>query len=192
MQHKHTPEMVRRVFAGYSSQLAQRAMLRLANTGGTDFARFRKDFPIFHLGDGDDARLCKYRDELRLVWRLTLGCGRILDDWTRRHPVSPKAWFIPMWVVGPDFVEPNPAHLGLMLAMGVRDNADKLGYCPNPDCTDPFFLKVRKNQKVCVSQACIKFAQQQQKRRWWKDEGPQWRAKHRTNKHNEGRKGHRR
>lgn len=172
--------MLRRIVAAHSTRLGEKVLLELANVGSADVARFRERFSIFHVDD--DNHLRKYRDELRFVWRLPLGYNRVLDDWTRRYPVDPKAWSIPLWIAGPDFVEPNPSHIGLLLTMAVRDNADRLGYCPNPDCPNPFFLKARKNQKVCDRPACTKFVQGEQKRKWWNNNGPEWRAKNRTKK----------
>jgi hypothetical protein len=185
MQKKETPEIppkdIARIVGKYRSRLGKKVLLELANTGGTDFARFRRWFPIFSL-DHDDNLLRKYRDELRIVWGLPLDSNRILDDWTRRDPVDPKKWATPLWIVGRGYVEPNPAHLGLLLTTAIRDNADSLGYCPNPECPNRFFIKPRKNQKVCDRPACASFVRKESKRTWWERCGPDWRAQRRAKK----------
>lgn len=173
--------MLRRILAAHSSRLGERVLLELANVGSADVARFRNRFPIFQLSDDDD-HLRTYRDELRSVWMLPLGYARVLDAWTRRHQVDPNAWSIPLWIAGPDSVEPNPTHLGLLLTMAIRDNVNRLAHCPNLDCPNRFFLKTRKNQKVCDRPACTKFVQREHKRKWWNNNGPEWRAKNRTKK----------
>lgn len=173
--------MLRRILAAHSSRLDERVLLELANVGSADVARFRNRFPIFQLSDDDD-HLRTYRDELRSVWMLPLGYARVLDAWTRRHQVDPNAWSIPLWIAGPDSVEPNPTHLGLLLTMAIRDNVNRLAHCPNLDCPNRFFLKTRKNQKVCDRPACTKFVQREHKRKWWNNNGPEWRAKNRTKK----------
>jgi hypothetical protein len=141
MKRRDDSRMYRRVLAAHTSMLGARVLLDLANVADTDFAHFRRRYLIFPLGD-DDTGLRKYRDELREVWRLRLGYHRILDDWTRRHQVSPSEWSIPLWVGERGIVEPNPTHLGLLLTMAIRDNAEGLGFCPNPNCPHPYFAKI--------------------------------------------------
>jgi hypothetical protein len=179
MKRRDDSRMYRRVLAAHTSMLGARVLLDLANVADTDFAHFRRRYLIFPLGD-DDTGLRKYRDELREVWRLRLGYHRILDDWTRRHQVSPSEWSIPLWVGERGIVEPNPTHLGLLLTMAIRDNAEGLGFCPNPNCPHPYFLRDRKNQSVCDRPACAKFKKNESGRTWWSDHGPAWRAKNRA------------
>jgi hypothetical protein len=175
--------MLRRMVEVHSTRQGAKVLVELANVGEHDVARFRNRFPMIQLDD-DDRALRKYREELRFVWHLPVGYHRVLDDWTRRYQVNPKDWTVPLWIGQNTIIEPNPGHLGLLLTMAVRDNSDRLGFCPNPECPNRYFLKERKNQSVCDRPACAKFKRNESGRNWWNIKGTEWRAKNRKKKRN--------
>jgi hypothetical protein len=57
--------------------------------------------------------------------------------------------------------------------------ADLLRICPNSDCPAPYFVAEKRSQKYC-SKTCAAPAQREQKRIWWSDKGPAWRAKRKS------------
>jgi len=50
----------------------------------------------------------------------------------------------------------------------LRRNIGRACHCPNPDCSNPFFLAAKKRQKFC-STVCARPAQLEAKRRWWSE-----------------------
>lgn len=53
-------------------------------------------------------------------------------------------------------------------------NAAWAKVCANPDCSAPYFIADKVNQRYC-SDACAKVFQQEWKRRWWTEHGDTWR-----------------
>jgi hypothetical protein len=53
----------------------------------------------------------------------------------------------------------------------------RTGYCENPDCLAPYYLKKRRTQKICESGPCTAWAQRQYALNWWNKEGKKRRAK---------------
>lgn len=48
--------------------------------------------------------------------------------------------------------------------------------CRNGDCHTPYFFAIRRSQKYC-SDVCAIPAQREFKRKWWAENGPEWRHK---------------
>jgi hypothetical protein len=65
--------------------------------------------------------------------------------------------------------------------MGATKQADRLRYCENPTCPAPHFIAKRRTEKYC-SEVCANVGQQEQKRRWWQENGPEWRKRWRKRK----------
>lgn len=183
---EHLAAVKRTIVRKLRSQWGRSALLDLANLGDHDCERFRKRWGVFVSPDGlDDGRILGWRDQLKKVWDSTWSAGPILDSWIREVPY--KRWHVPLWVVdvsqddagrfGSDFIEPNPAHLGFVLALTIRDFWTKLGHCPNPLCPHPYFIKARKSQRFCDRPACTAYGQREHKRRWWSEHGEEWRGK---------------
>lgn len=168
------------------SKWGRSVLLDLANLDSADWQRFRKRWAVFlppgFVGQDDDDRLRIWRDELRQVWSLGPEAGRILDRWVKEDPHDPGRWWVPLWLVDKDFIEPTPGHLPFVLALTVRDLAGKLGHCPNAKCPAPYFIKNRKNQKFCDRPACTAYGQREHKRKWWSEHGAKWRAGRRAEK----------
>jgi hypothetical protein len=53
----------------------------------------------------------------------------------------------------------------------------RTGFCENPDCVAPYYLKKRRTQKICESGPCTAWAQRQYALNWWNKEGKKRRAK---------------
>jgi hypothetical protein len=53
-------------------------------------------------------------------------------------------------------------------------SASKLRCCHNPDCPAPYFVARRRSQKYC-SADCTLPTLREQKRRWWRKNGGEWR-----------------
>jgi hypothetical protein len=53
----------------------------------------------------------------------------------------------------------------------------RTGYCENPECMAPYYLKKRRTQKICESGPCTAWAQRQYALTWWNKEGKQRRAR---------------
>jgi len=54
--------------------------------------------------------------------------------------------------------------------------ADRLRFCPTPNCPAPYFIAQRRSQKYC-SDACSLPAQRECKRAWWREHGAQTRRR---------------
>ena len=49
--------------------------------------------------------------------------------------------------------------------------AGKIGFCGNPDCPAPYYMKSRSHQQFCLARkgACRAYAQRQYALKWWRD-----------------------
>jgi hypothetical protein len=57
--------------------------------------------------------------------------------------------------------------------------AGKTGFCGNPKCENPYFIKKKVTQKFCDVRACVTYAQRQYALRWWNAEGKKQREQRR-------------
>jgi len=53
-------------------------------------------------------------------------------------------------------------------------NSDRLKMCANFDCSHPYFIGERGNERYC-SKPCFDISRRQAKRAWWGEHGEQWR-----------------
>ena len=163
----------------------------LANMGENAVQTFRGKWWHFyqHPRLPSDARLLKYRDELRLLWlnvskppvppEIPPRAKDLFEDWTQEERtleehvcghwlVEPgRKWKIE-WTRDTRRISPNPAFLPGMLAFGCVEYGNRLAYCWNPDCVARFFIGDRKGRKFC-SPACAKPAKRAAKRKWWRE-----------------------
>jgi hypothetical protein len=49
--------------------------------------------------------------------------------------------------------------------------AGKIGFCENPDCSAPYFIKKRRGQKFCEAGPCTAYAARLYTQRWWDKKG---------------------
>ena len=55
--------------------------------------------------------------------------------------------------------------------------SERIAKCPNPDCPAPYFIKHRRNQRVCELGPCYDWVQRGYALKWWKRVGTKRRAK---------------
>lgn len=67
----------------------------------------------------------------------------------------------------------NITSLWVLIAMQFLqyEAAGKLGFCTNPNCGAPYFVRKRRTQKFCDLGPCTQFAKQQYALRWWRETG---------------------
>jgi hypothetical protein len=70
-----------------------------------------------------------------------------------------------------------PGDLWTLICFLFQRDYYKLGYCENPDCPAPYFVKKRKTQKFCEAGPCVAFKQRKYALGWWNTEGKQRRQK---------------
>lgn len=144
---------------------------------------FRKEWGRF-LGDETDDDLTELRDELRWYWEhgpeaLVYLATRLL---VRPHaPGTNRLWKFKLRRGGVLTVPPL-FDLPRALAYAILDLAPRLGFCANPDCRSPYFLKGRRTQRFCDRPDCVRFGQRQYKKNWWEKRGKEWRASRRRKK----------
>lgn len=66
-------------------------------------------------------------------------------------------------------------NIRLALTYAIRA-AENLSVCPNTDCPTPLFWKSRQHQRYC-SGDCAAEAQRAWKKKWWTENGKEWRKK---------------
>lgn len=70
-----------------------------------------------------------------------------------------------------------PGHLEEALEMLVSERSYHLAHkCANPGCLDPYFFG-KPSQKYCRVE-CAEPAQRKSKKKWWDNNGEEWRSKH--------------
>jgi len=123
--------------------------------------------------------LLPLRNRLRVLWRLPdrhaklLGMLRIEQDFflqgdeRLQHDPLCNEW---------DFhLTQRPPSRTERLLLQFLDLADYARMCTGSDCTSPYFIASRRSQKYC-SPRCARESQREFKRRWWANNGTQWRA----------------
>jgi hypothetical protein len=89
--------------------------------------------------------------------------------------------FLTSYEVWKDVLKKETADLGKMWAAADADAfgqvllrafevADRMRFCPTPNCPAPYFMAQRRSQKYC-SDACSLPAQRECKRTWWREHG---------------------
>jgi hypothetical protein len=82
-------------------------------------------------------------------------------------------------------LQPPPLQVPMNQALRyLHRSFGRLKKCGNKDCKTPYFIADKGKQAYCSGE-CSAVAQKIYKRRWWKEEGPEWRAaRHRKKKLN--------
>jgi hypothetical protein len=152
-------------------------------------------------------QLRTYRDELRMIWpgkhvELEPGSGvfgPVVEISALAEPMfeasgpgmSLEQWVCECWLSARNSVRvewgrdkrlyPSPESLAAQLAWAFIHNAEHLGYCANPNCKRPRFIKRKADRKYCCS-ACAKPAKREAKRRWWSENRAKKNSKKSRNK----------
>ena len=164
-----------RRFAKWRKEL----LLALANLRDDGCAYFRRklyfpDDPLLK----DDQTILEYRNRLRKLWRREPDWEDVLHHWVyidcRMKHLS--TWSVPLWRDGTYSVEPNYKVFPLALAIATGEWMPKMGFCENPECPAPYFLKARKTQRFCERGPCLAYGQRQHALSWWRRVGTRLRA----------------
>jgi hypothetical protein len=166
-------------------------LVTLANASDNGINIVAKKFPA--LRKYAPQKLLQHRDELLLAWPRwgsfeglegpTIEPGLAVDlyeEWQRaagavQEPL--EQWLCEHWLASEKYtvkvfwdrnklLYPNQNSLPAQLAWDVVHNADRLGFCRNPDCARPRFIK-RKDDQIYCSLACSVPTERERKRRWW-------------------------
>jgi len=147
--------------------------------GSNDWEYFREKWGLFLRGE-DDQKLFELVTELQFHWRqgaLPYYANRLLWREERPWPSGEIKWMEFTDHAGAVSRIPVPFSLKRTLAFAILDLAPLLGYCENPDCLAPYFLKGRITQQFCGLPNCTAYGQRQHKLNWWKEHGSQWRKR---------------
>ena len=166
-------------------------LLTLANTPDDRISALSEKFR--YLRKYDSETVLQYRDELLLAWPRwgafeglegpIIEPGDALDlyeEW--QHAVSAtqeplEQWLCEHWLTSEKYTVkvfwdrnklfyPNQGSLPAQLAWALVHNADRLGFCRNPDCARPRFIKRKQTQIYCSSK-CAAPSERERKRLWW-------------------------
>lgn len=108
----------------------------------------------------------EYRDHLRRAWR---GDRNSLDFIER----SAGQYMRFSWSFKSGQIELLPEDLwSTICLLFLRDRAaHKIGFCENPDCAQPYFIRRKVTQKFCTSGTCTEYAQRCYALKWWNAAG---------------------
>jgi hypothetical protein len=166
-------------------------LLTLANAPDDRIGMVPQKFPALRRYTAE--AVLQYRDELLLVWQrwgafeglegpiIERGrAGDLYEEW--EHAVSATQeplgqWLCEHWLTSEKYTVkvfwdrnklfyPNQGSLPAQLAWALVHNADRLGFCRNPHCARPRFIK-RKQTQIYCSLACAAPAERERKRSWW-------------------------
>jgi Holliday junction resolvase-like predicted endonuclease len=74
---------------------------------------------------------------------------------------------------------------GVVCVLFLRDQAaGRTGKCANPECSVPYFVKIRKTQKICQLDECAAWAQRRFAIDWWNKKGKKRRTQQQKHKRN--------
>jgi hypothetical protein len=127
--------------------------------------------------------LVLYRDELRLLWHPENGIPDVehqaFRDWLKVRPEAEPGemicsrWLgrstvglLAVWQKDRRELIPSVADLPAILVYGCLLFGDRLSYCQNPECSNPWFISARRDQQYC-SNVCAWPAKKAAKRKWW-------------------------
>ena len=154
------------------------------------------DKPPTFCGRYSNEKILRWRDELRVLWEMQGRTGTLpgLDRRLPTHSFGPYAldlekelknttgvhpekticdrWlnadrngFEVRWTSQARSIFARPSSLPTVMAWTCVHLADRLKFCGN-DCSTPYFLAKRKDQKYC-SEKCAAPAKREAKLRWW-------------------------
>jgi hypothetical protein len=157
----------------------ERDGVRLANPADvTDISISANDYAIFRAKVAD---LASAQRLLRLAWIKNTAA---IDIYLK--PEIHNGFEVAGFDITPGFAHRRKGSVGVstedlwtfICFLTVLDYArGRTGYCANPECLAPYYLKKRRTQKICESGPCTAWAQRQYALNWWNKEGKQRRAK---------------
>jgi len=166
---------------GFFAERCKRVLLDLANVRH-DCGYFRRRWGTMFLRGEADSEILSLQDRLRAAWEAgTESLDLLSHQLVTEIELAPKATF-----VGCKWMEftlldrtvlrvPNFFTLPMALSIAIVELAPQLAVCPNPECPQRYFAKIRSTQRFCELRACVQFGQRQYKRDWWKEYGGEWR-----------------
>jgi hypothetical protein len=192
----------RRYLAKISPLQARRFLEELANVGDTELAenRFNNQYADFFPDAG-------YLSEITVVDPgLSQGSGfvvsgsmrpllglrdRLRQVWSEPDPGA-KEWMTFLLRLEPsmsvDMMAVPPAPNGFQQSViYLLKNGNRARRCENLTCTSPYFWAARKSQKFC-NDGCALPAKQAAKRKWWTQNGSDWRTSKKKHKKRQKRK----
>jgi len=111
-----------------------------------------------------------WRDALRNIWipdpdARRWGIGQLISVKVYGVENPQNHW---PFINSPDFQLPSRTAIESLLhyLTGKKVHPAR---CPNPDCSTPYFFKI-KGQKTCRSDQCVRMKKREQNKRWW--DGP--------------------
>ena len=157
-------------------------MCDLANTRDDSLERLRRSHKARLMGYSIN-EIVLYRDELRLLWHSVDGIPAAEDqayqDWLKIRPDAEPGemicsrWLgrstvglLTVWQKDRRELIPSVADLPASLVYGCLLFGDRLSYCQNPGCINPWFIGARRGQQYC-SNECAWPAKKAAKRKWW-------------------------
>ena len=119
----------------------------------------------------DSAHFLHLQERLRQAWPDKDGVDD-LGAWTEFEGEVEEGFDTDVVVSG-GFVHLRPRDLWASISfLYLWDSqAERLGFCGNPDCPAPYFRKKRKTQKYCEQGPCVQYAQRQYSLNWWNSPG---------------------
>lgn len=158
-------------------------MCDLANTRDDNgsLGRLRRHYEARLMGYSVN-EIVLYRDELRLLWHPEEGISDpeylAFQDWLKVRPDAEPGemicsrWLrrstvglLAVWQKDRRELVPSVADLPASLVYGCLLFGDRLFYCQNPGCINPWFIALR-GQRYC-SNECSWPAKKAAKRKWW-------------------------
>jgi hypothetical protein len=134
------------------------------------------------------------REGLRSIWTVPdlrakqLGIVRLLDEMVFTEDRSGAYWGFP--TLPAQFRKlasfPAPTVFEQCLLYLIRPGVHT-SLCANQECSAPYFFQSRRGEKYC-STDCARPAQQEFKRRWWREHGRVWRKQRKSGRTSRKRK----
>lgn len=182
-----TGENIRYIFSGYAKFFPATSQAKDAVAFLPRIAD-RLPNPVLHCDEQALRRAIveELRDRLRAIWfaenestaRWRLFKLRF-DVWLGSRPVMNRE-------THPDSKDQESLPLDEPIQQALHcleRNLHKLKRCENPECKTPFFIADKGTRRYCSVGTCASGAQAEWKRRWWQEQGNQWRkAKRRQRK----------
>lgn len=147
----------------------EKAMEEFVRTHGVLWGKVNEDTGRF---DEDTVHFADAQDTLRKAWTEdSKAIQEIKDQLETALEVRPS-----VRAGGIEFATENL--WSFLCLLFLRDNAaGRTKVCANPDCTAPYYLAKRKDQRFCARGECTAYAQRQYTLKWWHDKGQDRRTK---------------
>src|SRR6266436_4646143 len=183
--------LVKEILDRHLFERRKELMLDLANMHNSGFSRFRRIWGkrFLQRPSPSEREILQLRDELRRIWQPTSASiaekNKVLEEWLEWRPSRPPGLFSRIgfdpkahkWqpVLQTGSLIPAFASIHGQVIQGVLEQCKHLAVCNNPECSAPFFLAKRNDQKYCENDECIHYAQRKYALEWWNREGKQLR-----------------